>query len=194
MDSWSGGSCSIRRLRVPCILDGARYLKELVGLNLVQGMMQRGGFLSEEEECIVSSVFSGGVGESEYILASESSSSVALSSSDTWIGDDGGRRLLLKCSFTRSFTEVVIDKDNFSISCNNSDEGPIRAHHIRKISKFEGSLDVPALGSLVEYLLKFPSFRPVHVRRFFIVRSIFSPRSIDFLTSSPSRYEKERFA
>ncbi|KAF7839341.1 uncharacterized protein G2W53_007823 [Senna tora] len=142
-------------------------------------------------------------------------------------------------SLSSSFIEVIMDIDNPFISRNYCDEGPIRAHHIRNISKFEGSLDVPALeriicertramsrslapscprmnspemppvifftalsweyasmdmGSLVEYLLKSPSFRPIHARRFLMVRSMFFPRSIDFPTIFPSKSEKERFA
>ncbi|KAF7821190.1 uncharacterized protein G2W53_026645 [Senna tora] len=107
----------------------------------------------DEEECIVSSVLSGGVGESEYIVASESSSSVSFYSSDTWIGEDGVDDSFLRIledfllpvvlgahiqnqsiivdGLGRSFTEIIMDKNNSSLSCDNGYERPIGQIGIR---------------------------------------------------------------
>ncbi|KAF7811934.1 uncharacterized protein G2W53_032910 [Senna tora] len=102
----------------------------------------------------------GGVGESEYIVASKSSSSDSFSSLDIWIGDDEVDDSFLRSleDFLRpvalggclpcftfilflegpspdglgsSFTEIVMDKDNSSTSCNNGYYKPIGQISIR---------------------------------------------------------------
>ncbi|KAF7810582.1 uncharacterized protein G2W53_037325 [Senna tora] len=134
-----------------------------------------------------------GAGESEYIVASESTSSEILSSSETGISDDGvgsfTRFALWLAKFdpdtvnlpvahiqdesavidslSSSFTALIMNIDYPSKYCNNGDEGPIRAHHIRNISKLERSYEASMeIGSLVEYLLKSPSFRPIQAQLF----------------------------
>ncbi|KAF7822060.1 uncharacterized protein G2W53_027515 [Senna tora] len=208
---------------VACISDGARYLSnqgvgsgdeaEVFG-EVVEGGLT-GVFVLEEEECTICAVFSRGVGEAEYIVASESSSSVALSSSDTWIGDDDG----VGDSFLSSLEDFllpailggychVLHSSFFWSFLHQPEQQLHRSHHGHRQPPLYLAMMMPPviffiafsweyasmeIGSLVEYLLKSPSFRPIHARRFFMVKSIFFPRSIDFPTISPSKFEKERF-
>ncbi|KAF7834820.1 uncharacterized protein G2W53_009679 [Senna tora] len=167
------------------------------------GEVREGGltgcFFSEEDECRVSSIFSGGVGESEYIVASESTSSVTLSSSEIGIGDDGVGDSFLSSledfllpevlahiqdesaiidSLSSSFAEVIMDIDNPFKLRNYCDEGPISRSLTPSCPRMNSPEMPPVftalsweyasmeMGSLVEYLLKSPSFRPIHARRF----------------------------
>ncbi|KAF7821410.1 uncharacterized protein G2W53_026865 [Senna tora] len=183
-------------------------------------------FFVEEDECMVSLVL-GGVGESEYIVASESTSSETLSSSETGIGDDGvGDSFLssledflrpavlggcLPCltfifllevpspdNLSSSFTELIMDIDDPSKSCNDCDEGPIWEDHLRENMSHQSFFDTelarmnsPEMPPVI--FLTALSWESIHARRFLMVRSIFFPRSIGFPTISPYKSEKERF-
>ncbi|KAF7801669.1 DUF4219 domain-containing protein [Senna tora] len=202
--------------------------EESARLELAQMMKQRSWekYHPEEVPCQMKRhsafCFSGGVGESEYIVAYESSSPVTFSSLDTWIGDDGvGDSFLssledfllpvalggcLLCFTFIFFLEgpspgsllgrIICERTcamrrSFTPSCPRmiSPEMP----PLIFFTAFSYEYTSMEMGSLVEYLLNSPSFRPIHMRKFFIIRSIFFPLSINFQTITPSRPEKERF-
>ncbi|KAF7801772.1 uncharacterized protein G2W53_040883 [Senna tora] len=160
MDLWSRGWCSSRGFMVACISYNSREGVSGAGAGSGDETENREevgvGGLIEEDECTVCSVL-GRAGESEYIVASDSTSSEILSSSETGIGDDGVgsfTRIALWLSkfnpdtinlpvahiqdefaiidsLSSSFIALIMNIDYSSKSCNNGDEGPIREKNIK---------------------------------------------------------------